>query len=88
MRSRALAEHDKRRAAVIRKFYQQEWCARGLYHMLLNSAMGTDAMIAAVAGAAELEIAQPARQRQARSGPYAALALLNLRRGERVGRCA
>ena len=53
------AEHDKRRAAVIRKFYQQEWCARGLYHMLLNSAMGTDAMIAAVAGAAELEIAQP-----------------------------
>jgi cytidylate kinase len=54
-----LAEHDKRRAAVIRKFYQQEWCARGLYHMLLNSAMGRDAMIAAVAGAAELEIAQP-----------------------------
>jgi hypothetical protein len=27
--------------------------------MLLNSAMGTDAMIAAVGGAAELEIAQP-----------------------------
>ena len=54
-----LAEHDKRRAAVIRRFYQQEWCARGLYHMLLNSAMGIDAMIACVAGAAELEIAQP-----------------------------
>ncbi|HEY1579782.1 MAG TPA: cytidylate kinase-like family protein [Terracidiphilus sp.] len=53
-----LAEHDKRRAAVIRKFYQQEWCARGLYHMLLNSAMGMDAMIASVAGATELEIAQ------------------------------
>jgi hypothetical protein len=44
---------------VIRKFYQQEWCARGLYHMLLNSAMGIDAMIAAVSGAAELEIARP-----------------------------
>ncbi|HEX7730729.1 MAG TPA: cytidylate kinase-like family protein [Terracidiphilus sp.] len=42
-----LASFDKRRAAVIRNFYQQEWCARGLYHMLLNSAMGTDAMIAA-----------------------------------------
>jgi hypothetical protein len=55
----ALTEHDKRRAAVIRKFYQQEWCARGLYHMLLNSAMGMDAMIASVASAAELEIAQP-----------------------------
>lgn len=54
-----LAEHDKRRAAVIRKFYQQEWCARGLYHMLLNSAMGTDAMIAAVGGATGMEIEQP-----------------------------
>lgn len=55
-----LADHDKRRAAVIRKFYQQEWCARGLYHMLLNSAMGTDAMISAVSGATGLEIAEPA----------------------------
>ena len=43
-----LAAYDKRRAAVIRKFYQQEWCSRGLYHMLLNSAMGTEAMIASV----------------------------------------
>jgi hypothetical protein len=42
-----LANFDKRRAAVIRNFYQQEWCARGMYHMLLNSAMGMDAMIAA-----------------------------------------
>jgi hypothetical protein len=55
----ALAAYDKRRAAVIRKFYQQEWCARGLYHMLLNSATGIDAMIAAVGGATGLEIAQP-----------------------------
>ena len=54
-----LAENDKRRAAVIRKFYQQEWCSRGLYHMLLNSAMGADAMIAAVGGAAGLEAALP-----------------------------
>ena len=43
-----LAAIDKRRAAAIRKFYQQEWCSRGLYHMLLNSCMGTEAMIAAV----------------------------------------
>jgi hypothetical protein len=49
-----LAAFDKRRAAVIRKFYQQEWCARGLYHMLLNSCMGTDAMISAVQGASGL----------------------------------
>ena len=50
----ALAAFDKRRAAVIRKAYQQEWCARGLYHMLLNSAIGHEAMIAAVEGAANL----------------------------------
>ncbi len=55
----ALAAYDKRRAAVIRKFYQQEWCSRGLYHMLLNSAMGIDAMVAAVRGAAGLTIGEP-----------------------------
>ena len=50
-----LAAFDKRRAAVIRKFYQQEWCSRGFYHMLLNSAMGIDAMMEAALGAAGLE---------------------------------
>jgi hypothetical protein len=49
-----LAAFDKRRAAVIRKAYQQDWCARGLYHMLLNAAMGHDCMITAVEGAANL----------------------------------
>jgi hypothetical protein len=49
-----LAGFDKRRAAVIRKFYQQEWCSRGLYHMLLNSCIGTEAMISAVQCAAGL----------------------------------
>jgi len=34
--------------------YQQEWCARGLYHLLLNSAIGNGAMIAAVGGATRL----------------------------------
>jgi hypothetical protein len=50
-----LAAFDKRRATFIRKFYQQEWCARGLYHLLLNSAMGIEAMIAATQGAAGLK---------------------------------
>ena len=55
------AEHeilakDKQRAAVIRRFYQQEWCTRGLYHMLLNSNMGTAAMIEAAQGAAGLRV--------------------------------
>ncbi|MGD0348374.1 MAG: cytidylate kinase-like family protein [Terracidiphilus sp.] len=49
-----LAAFDRRRAAVIRRFYQQEWCTRGLYHMLLNASIGTDAMIAAVQCAAGL----------------------------------
>jgi hypothetical protein len=39
---------------VIRKMYQKDWCARGLYHMLLNSAMGFDAMIEATLGATGL----------------------------------
>ena len=43
-----LAAFDKRRAAVIRKAYQQGWCARGLYHLLLNSSIGNQPMIAAV----------------------------------------
>jgi hypothetical protein len=50
-----LAAFDKRRAAVIRQFYQQEWCARGLYHLLLNSCLGIEAMMAAVEGAAGLK---------------------------------
>ena len=54
-----LAASDKRRAAVIRQYYQQDWCARGLYHMLLNSAIGMDAMVSAVQGAAGLHSAAP-----------------------------
>ena len=57
-----LASVDKRRAAVIRTFYQQEWCSRGLYHMLLNSCIGTEAMIAAVMCAAKVCPAPPAEQ--------------------------
>ncbi len=55
-----LAAFDKRRAAMIRRTYQQDWCARGLYHMLLNSAMGLDAMIEATTGAAGLPVAAAA----------------------------
>jgi hypothetical protein len=54
-----LAAVDKRRSAVIRRCYQQEWCARGHYHMLLNSAMGFDAMIEATLGASGLQTAVP-----------------------------
>ena len=54
-----LAAFDRRRAAVIRKFYQQEWCSRGLYHMLLNSCIGTEAMISATQCAAGLCVGTP-----------------------------
>ena len=49
-----IAEFDKQRAAVIRNFYGQEWCARGIYHLLMNSAMGMESMVDAVLGAAGL----------------------------------
>ena len=52
-----LAASDKRRAAVIKRYYQQDWCSRSLYHLLLNSTIGIDAMIAAVQAAAKLETA-------------------------------
>jgi hypothetical protein len=54
-----LTAFDKRRAAVIRKFYQQDWSVRSLYHLLLNSAIGMEAMIAATRGAAGLHAATP-----------------------------
>lgn len=57
-----LAAFDKRRAAVIKKFYQQDWCARGLYHMLLNSAIGLEAMVEAVQGATGLMESSAAAQ--------------------------
>jgi cytidylate kinase len=47
-----LAAYDKRRAAAIRQFYQQEWNCRSMYHLQINSAIGIEAMMAAVEGAA------------------------------------
>jgi len=56
-----LAAYDKRRAAVIRKFYQQDWAARCLYHLQINSSLGSDAMIAAIQGAARLNTGEKLR---------------------------
>lgn len=49
-----LAAYDKRRAAFIRMHYQQDWCARGHYHLLLNSSLGLHGMIEATLAAAAL----------------------------------
>lgn len=42
---RELAATDKRRAAYVRKYFGQDWTDRRLYHMMINSCMGFDAMI-------------------------------------------
>ena len=47
-----LAATDKRRAAYVRRYFNQDWTDRRLYHMMINSCMGFDAMVqAAVEGA-------------------------------------
>jgi hypothetical protein len=46
----------------VKRYYNQEWCARGHYHMLLNSAVGTEAMIAAALAATSLGVHDPVQQ--------------------------
>jgi hypothetical protein len=53
---------DKRRAAVVKRYYNQEWCARGHYHMLLNSCMGTEAMIAGALAATRINVPETAHR--------------------------
>lgn len=48
---------DRRRAEYIRRYYQREWDDRRLYHLMLNSCMGMDAMVEATLGAAALRAA-------------------------------
>jgi len=49
-----LAATDRRRAAYIRRFFNQDWADRRLYHLMLNSCMGFDAMVKAAIDAAGL----------------------------------
>ena len=42
-----LAATDKRRAAYVKRYFDQEWTDRRLYHMMINSCMGFEAMIEA-----------------------------------------
>jgi cytidylate kinase len=49
---RELAATDRRRASYVRRYFAQDWTDRRLYHMMINSCMGFDAMIqAAIDGA-------------------------------------
>jgi hypothetical protein len=55
-----LVATDRRRAAYIRQFFQQDWTDRRLYHLMLNSCMGFDAMVKATVDAAGLVVPEPA----------------------------
>jgi cytidylate kinase len=39
---------DSRREAYVRRYYDRDWADRRLYHMMINSCMGCDAMIDSV----------------------------------------
>jgi cytidylate kinase len=43
---------DKRRAAYIRRVHDRDWTDRRLYHLMMNSCMGFDAMVSATVEAA------------------------------------
>ena len=45
---------DKRRSAYVRRFYNRDWTDYRLYHLMLNSCMGFDAMVNATIDAAGL----------------------------------
>lgn len=49
-----LAATDKRRAAYVRRYFEQDWTDRRLYHMMINSCMGFEAMIQATIDGAGL----------------------------------
>jgi hypothetical protein len=51
---RELEETDRRRADYVRRFYDQDWSSHRLYHLMINSCMGCDAMVKATAEAAGL----------------------------------
>jgi len=55
---RELVATDRRRADYIRRFHQREWDDRRLYHLMLNSCMGMDAMIDATLAGAGLHAAE------------------------------
>ncbi|HZD49159.1 MAG TPA: cytidylate kinase-like family protein [Silvibacterium sp.] len=53
-----LAATDKRRAEYIRSYYDHDWTDRRLYHMMINSCMGFDAMVKATIDGAGLQLPQ------------------------------
>ena len=50
-----IAATDRRRAAYIRRYYDVDWTDYRLYHLMMNSCMGFDAMVGATIEAAGLK---------------------------------
>ena len=58
---RELAATDRRRAAYVKRYFEQDWTDRRLYHMMINSCMGFEAMIqSTVDGAGLGQVAEKA----------------------------
>jgi hypothetical protein len=51
---RELTATDKRRAAYVKRYFDQDWTDRRLYHLMINSCMGFEAMIQATVDGAGL----------------------------------
>ena len=59
---REIIATDRRRSEYIRRFHQREWDDRRLYHLMLNSCMGMDAMVEATLSASALHPAPVATE--------------------------
>jgi cytidylate kinase len=55
---REILATDRRRAEYIRRYFQRDWDDRRLYHLMMNSCMGMDAMIDTTLAAAGLRAAE------------------------------
>ena len=53
-----IAATDRRRAEYVRQYYNYDWADRRLYHLMINSCMGFDAMIRATVDGAGLQLPQ------------------------------
>jgi cytidylate kinase len=51
---------DRRRAAYIRQYFDHDWTDRRLYHLMMNSCMGFEAMIKSTLDAAGISVSEPA----------------------------
>jgi cytidylate kinase len=58
---REILATDRRRAEYIRRYHQREWDDRRLYHLMMNSCMGMEAMVDATLEAAALQPAAVAQ---------------------------